>query len=424
MMSKEYHFYDTSALLNRAYDLFKNDEQIVISTTVLEELENIKTSKRDEIIKSAARRVLRVLDENPDKYFTVIFKSNMLKPIRKKGFSEETSDLKILAAAIEWDNLYAPDNTIFYTNDIALKTIANLFFGEDSIRSVLYNSRYLKDEYTGYKLIQMNSDEMADFYQNHQNDNPYQQFNNEYLFIQDEKENIVDTLCWTGEEFRKVKYNVFSSKMFGSVKPKRNDVYQACAFDSLLNNKITLLKGPAGSGKSYIAISYLMSQFDKGEIDKIIIFCNTIATKNSAKLGFYPGSRDEKLLDSQIGNFLSSKFGSKFEVEQMIEDGVLMLLPMSDVRGYDTTGMRAGIYITEAQNMDISLMKLALQRVGEDSKVIIDGDCDAQVDDIAFEGANNGMKRLSQVFRGETIYGEIELKNIHRSKIASIAQKM
>jgi phosphate starvation-inducible protein PhoH len=51
-----------------------------------------------------------------------------------------------------------------------------------------------------------------------------------------------------------------------------------------------------------------------------------------------------------------------------------MLLPMADIRGFDTTGMSAGIYITEAQNLDISLMKLALQRIGEDSICIIDGD--------------------------------------------------
>jgi phosphate starvation-inducible protein PhoH len=48
---------------------------------------------------------------------------------------------------------------------------------------------------------------------------------------------------------------------------------------------------------------------------------------------------------------------------------------MSDIRGYDTSGMRAGIYISEAQNLDIDLMKLTLQRIGEDSVCIIDGDC-------------------------------------------------
>ena len=156
----------------------------------------------------------------------------------------------------------------------------------------------------------------------------------------------------------------------------------------------------------------------------IIIFCNTIATKNSAKLGYYPGTRDEKLLDSQIGNLLISKCGDRLVVETLLNEGKLVLLPLSDIRGYDTSGMHAGIYISEAQNMDISLMKLTLQRIGEDSICIIDGDCKAQVDSIEFAGANNGMRRASKVFRGEDIYGEVTLKTIHRSKIAQIAEQM
>ena len=160
-----------------------------------------------------------------------------------------------------------------------------------------------------------------------------------------------------------------------------------------------------------------MHKLERHKIDKIIIFCNTVATKGSAKLGYYPGSRDEKLLDSQIGNFLSSKLGDKMVIEKMIADGELILLPMSDIRGYDTTGMRAGIYITEAQNLDVNLMKLALQRIGEDSICIIDGDPLTQVDDDSFAGENNGMKRLSEVFRGQPFYGEVELQKIHRSQI-------
>ena len=84
------------------------------------------------------------------------------------------------------------------------------------------------------------------------------------------------------------------------------------------------------------------------KIDKITVFCNTVATKNSAKLGYYPGTKDEKLLDSQIGNLLSSKMGGRIIVEQMIREEKLILLPMSDIRGYDTSGMRAGVYISEA----------------------------------------------------------------------------
>ena len=167
-----------------------------------------------------------------------------------------------------------------------------------------------------------------------------------------------------------------------------------------------------------------MSKLDKGELDKIIVFCNTVATANSAKLGYLPGTRDEKLLDSQIGNLLISKFGGRTGVEQLITDEKLVLLPMSDIRGYDTSGMKAGIYISEAQNLDRALIKLALQRIGEDCVCIIDGDEKTQVDDIHFAGNNNGMRRVSKVYRGHDIYGEVELRNIYRSRVAKIAEKI
>jgi predicted ribonuclease YlaK len=121
-----------------------------------------------------------------------------------------------------------------------------------------------------------------------------------------------------------------------------------------------MVRGPAGSGKTYMSLGYLFYKLETCKIDKIIVFCNTVATKDSAKLGFYPGTRDEKLLDSQIGNLLASKLGSKLEVERLIQEEKLLLLPLSDIRGFDTSGMRAGVYISEAQNMSVSLMKLAL----------------------------------------------------------------
>ena len=111
-------------------------------------------------------------------------------------------------------------------------------------------------------------------------------------------------------------------------------------------------------------------------------------------------------------------------VEQLVQEEKLVLLPLSDVRGYDTSGMRAGVYISEAQNMDIDLMKLALQRIGEDSICIIDGDLKAQVDLEEFSGYNNGMRRASEVLRGQKIYGEVALKNIHRSQLSKIIESM
>ena len=210
--------------------------------------------------------------------------------------------------------------------------------------------------------------------------------------------------------------------MFGKHKPY--DVFQELALDSFKTNQMTIIRGAAGTGKSLLSLAFLFQQLQKNKINKIIIFCNTIATAGSAKLGYYPGDRTEKLLDSQIGNFLISKLGAKEQVIRLIEEEQLVLLPMSDIRGYDTSGMKAGIYITQAQNLNISLLKLALQRAGEDCIFILDGDDKTQVDLNIYAGNNNGLKRASQVFRGQDFYGEVTLQNIHRSKIAQIADRM
>ncbi len=119
-----------------------------------------------------------------------------------------------------------------------------------------------------------------------------------------------------------------------------------------------------------------------------------------------------------------SKLGDRAQVERMISEGTLILLPMSDIRGFDTSGLNAGVYITEAQNLNVELMKLALQRIGDDSICILDGDSETQVDLNIYAGANNGMRRVSEVFKGQDFYGEVTLPICHRSKIASLAEKM
>ena len=110
---------------------------------------------------------------------------------------------------------------------------------------------------------------------------------------------------------------------------------------TFVNNKITMVKGKAGSGKTYCALGYLLFLLEKHKIDKIILFTNTQPTINSARLGFYPGSRDEKLKESSIGNILASKLGDSFMVDKLLSEGKLVLLPMCDIRGYDTSNMNA-----------------------------------------------------------------------------------
>jgi predicted ribonuclease YlaK len=131
-----YKFYDTCSLLIEGEAVFRHEYPIVISSITLNELENIKTAaNKDNDVKFAARQLTRLLELHPDAYEVWIFNNSMLAPIEEKCL-DITNDTKILATAIDYDRNCHPDETIFVTNDLALKNIANLFFGTDSIESV------------------------------------------------------------------------------------------------------------------------------------------------------------------------------------------------------------------------------------------------------------------------------------------------
>ena len=416
-ISPDIKFYDTCSLLLAGERLFEQEEKFLVSSITFSELEHIKTSMNKDLdTKYSARLLLRLFEQYPDSYTIVIHTINNEQWIKDHQL-DITEDTKILSDAIAYDMEYRQDEVVFVTNDLALKRLANLYFGNGMIESIEEDN----DDYTGYAEIIADDDTLANFYQE-TTKNWWDLKIGQYLIIKNPEGEIVDTRCWTGEDHRYLKYNTFNSKYLGKIKPY--DIYQKLFFDSLCNNKLTMARGPAGSGKSLISLSYLMSEIERGRLDKIVIFCNTVATANSAKLGFYPGSRLEKLLDSQIGNFLVGKFGGMVGVQTLIDENKLELLPFSDLRGYETGTGSIGIYITEAQNLDKTLIKLALQRAGEDCVFIIEGDNKTQVDMKAYEGVNNGLRAMSKAFRGEDIYGEVELKQIYRSKIAQIAERI
>ena len=415
---KKVFFYDTCSLLNELHSAFVND-MFYISSVTLKELEEIKSSNfKDPEIKFKARQLLNLLFKYKDKYEVVLFQNEWQEAISHYQFLTDNNDSKIIYSAFIIDAEIS--NLVFKTDDLCCAAIAKQI--GLTVETTYENCQL--DNYTGFIEQTVSNEELVKFYEASLEpiSNHFGLLENQYLIVKDENGKIANSFKWKNGKYEQIIFPTLKSDMFGTIKPK--DEYQKLAIDSLLNNKITVLRGPAGSGKSYLSFAALFQKLEKHEIDKIIIFCNTVATANSAKLGFYPGSRNEKLLDSQIGNFLSSKLGDNVATEKFIAEGKLALLPMSDIRGYDTTGMKAGIYITEAQNLDIELMRLALQRVGEDSICILDGDDQAQVDLSIYGGVNNGLRRVSEVFRGSELYGEITLQKIHRSKIAELAQLM
>jgi predicted ribonuclease YlaK len=412
-------FYDTCSLLNNYSIIFKNisSSPFVVSNITLMELEEIKNSSRkDDNIKFKAKKVSQLLNFYYGKYTIVNYEREWDETYLKTiPFLLDNNDSRIVTSAYVYSERH-PD-ICFVTDDVNCNNLAKCL-------GLTTNSLTTKEdaEYTGYKIITCyNENELAEVYNKVYSGEHFDLLPNQYLIIrQDDKD--IDCYVLRDNKLIQVQFNTFKSKMLGEIKPI--DLYQKLAVDSLQHNTLTMLRGAAGTGKSYLGLGFLFDRLEAGVIDKIIIFCNTVATAGSAKLGYYPGSRTEKLLDSQIGNFLVSKLGDRVAVERLIAEGELILLPMSDIRGFDTTGMRAGIYITEAQNLNIDLIKLALQRIGDDGICVLDGDSDTQVDLGIYSGVNNGMRRVSKVFKGQEFYGEVTLPICHRSKIAQIAERL
>lgn len=407
------YFLDTCALMNHCREL---DEPIAISSITLQELNNIKENKnKTDQVRFKAREAARWIKSRIDDVKVVNFDPKHLSRFNALSL-QDTPDNRIILCADEYT--FYNSACIFWTEDTLCLIIAKRIF-KIPCKEIESSS---SGKYTGWIDRQLTDQEIAAIYENPK-ENSLGLLTNQYAVIKGSA--AKEAVKWDGSSYVRVKIPAIKSKLYGAVKPYQGDVYQQMALDSLSTNQVTMLKGHAGTGKSYLALGYLFYLLEKGKIDKIIVFANPVAVGDACQLGYYPGTKDEKLLDSQVGNMLVAKVGDRVGVERMIDDGQLELLAMADIRGFDTTKYGpVAVYITEAQNFSINLMKLALQRIGEETIVVIDGDYTTQVDRSEYAGSNNGMARMSEVFRGKKPYGEVELKNIYRSQIARIADEM
>lgn len=406
-------FYDTNALLKLKSKAFC--ENFAISTVTLRELENIKTSaKKDESIKYDARQTVHILDENYGKYIVIIDTNDITKIVESHNVPV-TPDNIIIASALA---LKEQDCDVeFVSDDVAARVIATHIFGLEASRTYIEPD----DHIDGYVEAYMSEDEMSEFYSN-MTVNKYGVLVNEYIVIKNAiTKETVEVRKWNGTEFVDLYKRTIRSVQFDKVKPK--DDYQKMVVDSIMTNDATIITGKPGSGKSLLALACIMNLLESGKFDRAIVVFNPQPVKGSGQIGFLPGSKNEKAMDSGIGNILTSKFGDKFIVENMLSADKLRLIPMSEIRGME---VKAGeiMYITECQNASVEMMRLCFQRNADGAKMIFEGDFDAQVDNQLFEGERNGLRRAINVCKGDNSFGHIDLKNIWRSHIASLADNM
>jgi phosphate starvation-inducible PhoH-like protein len=140
---------------------------------------------------------------------------------------------------------------------------------------------------------------------------------------------------------------------------------------SLFENEMAFGIGPAGTGKTYLAVAVGVSMFISGKVDKIIL--SRPAVEAGERLGFLPGTQDEKIdpymqpLYDALNDFLPGKQLAKLREEKTIE-----IAPLAFMRG--RTLSNAFVVLDEAQNATAMQMKMFLTRLGKGSRMVITGD--------------------------------------------------
>lgn len=178
------------------------------------------------------------------------------------------------------------------------------------------------------------------------------------------KEQISDNI--SNEDLRK-------SLKIRKVKVEFRNQSQRLIWDLIDGNEITLIAGPAGTGKSHLSVMKALEMFSAPDSKYEQIIIVTPAVEAEEELGFLPGTVEEKMAPYLFSTlYLFQKFLGERKVKKLQEKGWLKVMPLAYMRGINIDN--AIVIFEEAQNCTPTQMKTFLTRIGENAKYIISGD--------------------------------------------------
>ncbi len=169
---------------------------------------------------------------------------------------------------------------------------------------------------------------------------------------------------------------------------------QAVYVDAIDRHDLVFGLGPAGTGKTYLAVAKAVERLVSGEVERIIL--SRPAVEAGEQLGFLPGSMREKVdpylrpLYDALYDMLPSQ-----QVTRRLESGEIEVAPLAFMRG--RTLSNAFVILDEAQNTTAVQMKMFLTRLGEHARMVITGDL-SQVD--LPKGTRSGLRQALEILRG------------------------
>lgn len=196
---------------------------------------------------------------------------------------------------------------------------------------------------------------------------------------------------------------------------KVKNINQFKYLETIDESTITFGIGPAGTGKTFLAVASAVKMYSENNIKKIVL--TRPAVEAGERLGYLPGDLSQKIDPYLVPLFDSLEyfFGNE-TLQHLIEKRNIEIVPLAYMRG--RTLNNACIILDEAQNATMSQIKMFLTRLGENSKMIITGD-ETQIDlhNKTFSGLKKTRKTLSSI--DEVSVLEFENADIVRNKIVS-----
>lgn len=188
-------------------------------------------------------------------------------------------------------------------------------------------------------------------------------------------------------------------------------------FSTLIdNNDLSFGTGPAGTGKTHVAVVKGIGLLKSGAVKKLLLA--RPAQESGEKLGFLPGSANDKLAPYMrpIYDELDKAYGPG-KWQKLMADSVIEIAPIGFMRGRTFTD--AFIIVDEAQNCSIEQLKMALTRIGENSKMVVTGD-ESQID--LDDKSRSGLMWAVGKLEGKPGIGVQEFKavDVVRSKIVQV----
>ena len=185
---------------------------------------------------------------------------------------------------------------------------------------------------------------------------------------------------------------------------KARTANQDAYLKALGRHELVIAEGPAGTGKTWLAVGHAVAMLERGEVERLIL--SRPAVEAGERLGFLPGDMRDK-----VDPYLRPVYDALYDfmearhVERGLATGMIEIAPLAFMRGRTLT--RAVILLDEAQNTSTMQMKMFLTRLGEGSRMIVTGD-PTQID--LPPGQKSGLIEASRILRGVRGIGHIVLR--------------